>query len=66
MHNWALKDAIIGAGYLQYRLAERVGIHPCRLSSIVTGRQHPDEEEMTKLADALGQPKPELFGPQCE
>lgn len=49
------KIARIRAGYRQYEIAAQLGIHPCQLSEIESGRKKPSEEVVQRLLQILGQ-----------
>ena len=49
-----LKVARIKAGYRQYEVAARLGIHPCQLSEIESDRRKPSAEVLQRLLQILG------------
>ena len=49
-----LKVAILKTGQPQYRFAQKIGLHPAKLSSIITGYINPSEDEKEKIANTLG------------
>ena len=48
------KIARIRAGYRQYEVAAQLGIHPCQLSEIESGRRKPSTEVLQQLLQILG------------
>ena len=50
-----LKIARIRAGYRQYEVAAQLGIHPCQLSEIESGRRKPSAEILQRLLQILSQ-----------
>ena len=48
------KIARIRAGYRQYEIAAQLGIHPCQLSEIESGRRQPSAEILKRLIQILG------------
>jgi transcriptional regulator with XRE-family HTH domain len=57
-----LKRILMEDGRKQNWLAERVGIDEPRLSRIVGGKLHADEDTQEKIAAALGRKVSEVFG----
>ena len=49
------KIARIRAGYRQYEVAAQLGIHPCQLSEIESGRRKPSAEILQRLLQILSQ-----------
>ena len=43
----------IRRGLRQYQVAERIGVHPARLSEIEAGRRTPTPQVLNRLLDAL-------------
>ena len=56
----SLKLAILTVRVRQYELAQRAQLTETRLSRLVTGRAHPTDEEIGRLAAALGVPEASL------
>lgn len=51
--NIKLKARIVELGYIQYKLAERLGIRPRRFSGIVCGHIAPTDIEQEQIEQAL-------------
>ncbi len=51
------KIARIRAGYRQYEVAAKLGIHPSQLSEIESGRRKPSTELLQRLLEVLNQAK---------
>ncbi|MRG96522.1 helix-turn-helix domain-containing protein [Polyangium spumosum] len=50
----ALKRVLVETGIPQYQVAQRAGLTETRLSRLATGRATPTEDELQRLAEALG------------
>ncbi len=51
------KIARLKAGYRQYEVAAKLGIHPSQLSEIESGRRKPSPELLQRLLQILNQGK---------
>lgn len=49
-----LKVKRIKAGLRQYQVAAEVGVAPCRLSEIETGRRQPSPELVQRILEVIG------------
>ncbi|MCK5485807.1 MAG: helix-turn-helix transcriptional regulator [Desulfobacterales bacterium] len=56
-----IKIAIYRSGLNQRKFAKKVGLGENLLSMIISGAYIPSDEQMSKIADALGKNEAELF-----
>ena len=57
-----VREILNSKGISQARLAELMGVKPCTLSLLLSGRRGTSEETLKRMADALGVPVEELNG----